>query len=590
MSFYRILALIRKDLEWIRGNKKLLAIATSSFSMFFIVIIFSGKVSPSLLQGQPTEEGLKIVKTMEIIVKQMVFLISMIPLGIFWTSNLIVQEKDKGTFLAVLTTPLKYYEFVLGKLFVAFSILFSFSFLALFLDLFINKNSLITSLSHSPFVIVNVALLSGTLCLIGLICGLYVESNIGQQKLVSALTMILLVMVMFGMFADIPGMVAFMPFLKVVSSFSPFLHFLQVFSETSQLKLLMHTGFNILFFGAFLTFSYFYVKFYFSNNREKRFSPKLLMGLSGIISLYLLSGLMASVLIKKNYENVALVELRNRIMNEQSFNVAKRSVIPLEDFFKNSEIANFQLSPNGKYLAYLKPFQNRMHIHVRKVDDPDSERRITHQSTQDITSFGWKENDTLVFMKDFEGDENYHIYRVSVSGGDEKDLTPFKNTKVGIINFLEDISEDHILIGTNQRLKTVFDVYRLNIKTGEKQLVVKNPGNLTGYLADHEGKLRLALSMDGVNSSVYYRETEEEEFQKIMTTDFRNSFAPIMFTFDNKNLYVSSNVDRDKAVIEMFDPRKKKMLSTVFSHPEVDVDTLVYSRKRKVLVSAVYTT
>ena len=241
-------------------------------------------------------------------------------------------------------------------------------------------------------------------------------------------------------------------------------------------------------------------------------------------------------------------------------------------------------------MAYLKPFQSRMSIHIQKVDDADSERRITNQSAENILYFEWKESDTLVFVKDFGGDENYHIFTASVSGEKEKDLTPFKDTKVGVVDWLDGISEDHILIRTNQRLKTVFDVYRLNIKTGEKQLLVKNPGHFISYLTDHEGKLRVAVSQDGVERPLYYRETEEEEFQKILTMSFKDYFVPIIFTFDNKNLYIGSNINRDKMAIEIFDPREKKVLSTVFSHPEVDVGGLGYSKKRQVLTDVAYTT
>lgn len=277
-------------------------------------------------------------------------------------------------------------------------------------------------------------------------------------------------------------------------------------------------------------------------------------------------------------------------MKSPSSNSVQKNLIPLEDFFKNSEIRAVQLSPNGKYLAYLKPYKNRMNIHVRKVDHSEPEKRITHQTTRDIPLFFWKENDTLLFFKDSGGDENFHIFRVFATGEGEKDLTPFKETKVQPIDWLEEISEDSILIGLNQRDKTVFDVHRLNIKTGEIKMIAKNPGYFTGWMTDHEGKLRVALSTEEINNSVYYRDTEEEEFQKIITTDFKDSLTPCLFTFDNKNLYVSSNCNRDKAAIEIFDPKQKKTLSTVFSHSEVDVSRLSHSKKRKTLLAALYTT
>ena len=232
----------------------------------------------------------------------------------------------------------------------------------------------------------------------------------------------------------------------------------------------------------------------------------------------------------------------------------EQELIHLEEFFQN-RTSSIQLSPNGEYLAYLKPFQNRLNIHVRKVDDAKTEKRITNQTARDIRDFAWKNNDTLLFTRDFSGDENFHIFRVSLTGEGEKDLTPFKDTKSNIIDILDDISEDHILISTNQRDKRIFDVYRLNIKTGEMQLVLKNPGQFAGWVTDHKGKLRVALATDGINSSVYYRDSETEEFQEIVRTDFKDTFVPIVFTFDNKNLYAASNLDGDKIAFVEFDPK-----------------------------------
>ena len=144
------------------------------------------------------------------------------------------------------------------------------------------------------------------------------------------------------------------------------------------------------------------------------------------------------------------------------------------------------------------------------------------------------------------------------------------------------ISKDHILIETTQRDKSVFDAYRLNAKTGNIEMIAENPGYFVDWMIDHKGLLRLATSIDGTDSSIYYRGTEKEKFQKIITTGFKDEFSPIMFSFDNQNLYVRSNLKRDKMAIELFDPKQKKTLSTLFVHPDVDVLAhLSYSKKEK---------
>ena len=275
----------------------------------------------------------------------------------------------------------------------------------------------------------------------------------------------------------------------------------------------------------------------------------------------------------------------NKISDEE---YRKKGLIPIGDFFKNSEISGFSISPNGKYLAYLKPYKKRMNIHIREIAS-DTEKRITDQTDRDVLGFAWKEDETILYFGDYFGDENIHIFRTSIDGKNKKNLTPFRGTKVGIVDWLENISKDTILIQMNKRNKRFFDVYRLNIKTGDLKKIAKNPGHYTGWMTDHDGKLRVAVGTDGVNKSLYYRDTEKEDFKEIFSSNFKTTFSPMLFDFDNKRFYVSTNVKRDKSAIKLFDP-KTRSLSTLFSHPEVDVGYLGWSRKDKKITSITYTT
>ena len=266
----------------------------------------------------------------------------------------------------------------------------------------------------------------------------------------------------------------------------------------------------------------------------------------------------------------------------------KRGLIPLQNFFKKPEIVHVQISPNGKYLAYLKPYKKRLNIYIKKLGVENSEKRLTSQTDRDIAGFSWKENDTLIFMRDFGGDENYQIFRISAEGKNEKSLTPFKKVQHRLVDDLESISKEEIIISSNKRDPKVFDAYRLNVKTGKMKLIAQNPGYFTGWMADYKGHLRVAISVDGVNTAIYYREKEDQKFELIFQTNFKNTFRPLMFDFNNKNLYVKSNINRDKTAIQLFNPKIKKVLKTVFSHPEVDVRNIIVSKKRKKLLGVSY--
>lgn len=263
-------------------------------------------------------------------------------------------------------------------------------------------------------------------------------------------------------------------------------------------------------------------------------------------------------------------------------------VLPMEDFFRNPEVGAFSLSPDGAKLAFVKPWERRMNVYVRDIET-GAEKRVTSATERDIAGFFWKGSDRIVYIQDKGGDENFHIYLTDIEGKASRDLTPFDGVRAGVLDDLEEDPE-HMLLEMNRRNPEVFDVYRCELATGELTQIAENPGNITGWLTDHDGRLRVAYETDGVNSSLLYRPTEKDEFKTLVTTNFKDSFLPLMFGYDNKLLYVASNLGRDKIAVYTFDPDANKTQDLVFEHPDVDVASLISSKKRKVITGVVYTT
>lgn len=262
--------------------------------------------------------------------------------------------------------------------------------------------------------------------------------------------------------------------------------------------------------------------------------------------------------------------------------------IPLSDFFRNPEKTHFLISPNGKFVSFLAPYNERLNIFVQETGTGTT-RRITEVTERDIYNYFWGNDKTIIYLRDNAGDENYHFFSVNIESGMNRDLTPFEGVRANLVDKLEDFDSE-ILIEMNKRNSEVFDVYRLNIETGEMKLAAENPGNISGWVTDHEGKIRAALTTDGVNNSLLFRETEKDEWRIIITTDFKESIVPLFFTFDNSYLYASSNIGRDKSAIIKYDIKNAKELEVIFEHPDVDVYYMSYSRKRKVLTAISYDT
>tara|TARA_X000000368_G_scaffold126752_1_gene99561 strand:- start:702 stop:2522 length:1821 start_codon:yes stop_codon:yes gene_type:complete len=265
----------------------------------------------------------------------------------------------------------------------------------------------------------------------------------------------------------------------------------------------------------------------------------------------------------------------------------KAPLIPMEDFFRNPEKASFNISPNGKHIAYMKPWKTRMNVFVMDMNTK-KETRLTSFEERGVYGYAWLTDKRIGYIKDDGGNENMHFYAIDIDASNEIDLTPFENVQARIIDDLEN-DPNYIIIGLNKRNPQIHDPYRINVNDGKMEMIAENPGNISGWMTDHDGKLRIAITSDGVNTSILHRASESGKFKSILTTDFKVSVSPLFFTFDNKNLYVASNRGRDKSGIFKFDVNNAEEGELIFEHDEVDVSGLMYSRKRKVITGVSYT-
>ena len=264
----------------------------------------------------------------------------------------------------------------------------------------------------------------------------------------------------------------------------------------------------------------------------------------------------------------------------------KAQTFPLEDFFRNPEKIAYRISPDGKYFSFMAPYERRLNIFIQKIGTDES-TRLTSETERDITAYFWGNNNRILFLKDTGGDENYHLYGVNIDGSNLKALTAFEGVRTRVIDDLPDI-ESEIIIGLNQRNRQIFDPYRLNIETGEMTMLAENPGNIQAWMTDHDGKLRLAFTVDGVNQSVLYRDTENENFVTVITTSFKETLDPLSFTSDNQKLYASSNLNRDKAALVIFDPKTAKETEVLYENDKYDISKIIFSKKNKLLQGVIY--
>jgi len=260
--------------------------------------------------------------------------------------------------------------------------------------------------------------------------------------------------------------------------------------------------------------------------------------------------------------------------------------ISVEDFMKNPGNFGYELSPDGNYITFSSSWENRSNVFVKKMNDDSEPVRVSNSKDRDVAGFFWKDNN-LLYVKDKGGDENFHIYSTTFNGSEEKDLTPYPNVTVGILSGLQGV-KDEILIMMNKEDATVFDVYKLNVKTGETTHVAKNPGNIASWLADRNGNVRIAVASDGVEGTILYRDSEKDEFKPFIEMEAGDEVVPLAFSKDNQYIYATSNKGRDKVEVVKYDLKGKE--EVIMSNDQVDVSGVLYSAEHDKLLYGAYIT
>jgi len=262
--------------------------------------------------------------------------------------------------------------------------------------------------------------------------------------------------------------------------------------------------------------------------------------------------------------------------------------IPLENFFKNPRKTAFQLSPDGKYVSFLQPYKNHMNVYVQHVEG-GKVTRISSETNYNISYHCWGSNDEIVYMKN-DPEKGPFLYVVNKEGENFRQVFSEGQLRLKFINPSR-IINNQLLLALNKRDSTFFDAYKLDIASGTLKLAEKNPGNISQWIADEDGKLKLAIASDGDTETLLYRETESMAFKPVVTYSFKSKIAPVGFSNRRGHtIYALSNYNRDKMAIVEINCISGKEERIVFTHDSVDVSEAGYSPLSHQLLFAGYET
>ena len=223
------------------------------------------------------------------------------------------------------------------------------------------------------------------------------------------------------------------------------------------------------------------------------------------------------------------------------------SLLDRDLFFGDPEILAAQISPDGMYIAFLRPYKGTRNIWVKRTEDPFSAARpITQQTKRPVSMYFWsRDAKYLLFVQDQGGDENFNVYAVDPAGGkkgaipDARNLTDVKGVRAEIID-VPRTDPAVIYVGLNDRDKAWHDLYRVNIATGERTLVRKNTDRIATWVFDNTGQLRLALR-SARNGDTEFLRADSDSFHQIYSCTLFEQCRAFQFHKDGKRVYIASN-------------------------------------------------
>lgn len=223
-------------------------------------------------------------------------------------------------------------------------------------------------------------------------------------------------------------------------------------------------------------------------------------------------------------------------------------LIPREVLFGNPVKAAPQISPDGKKISYLAPVNNVLNVWVKTIGQQD-DRPITNDQDRGVRNYFWaQDNRHIFYLQDVDGNENWRLYEVDLATLKVRDLTPYENIQVRIVD-LDKHFPNEMLLAMNKENPSVHDVYHLDLKTGALKIVAKNPGNISDWLSDSNFKVRGAqVARDDGGSDLLIRADENSPWKTILSWNMDDAMVsgPVSFTKDGAALYLRDARGADK--------------------------------------------
>ena len=272
--------------------------------------------------------------------------------------------------------------------------------------------------------------------------------------------------------------------------------------------------------------------------------------------------------------------------------------------FGNPDKSALKISPNHQMISYLAPLNDVLNVWVAPVDNPEKAVAVTNDTLRGIRIYFWSyNNEQILYLQDLGGDENWQLHAVNVNTKEDKNLTPFEEIigpdgqpvtmpdgrKLRPRANMQEVSykyPNEILIGLNTRNPQYFDIYKLNIISGELNMIQQND-RFAGFQTDNDYNVRYALENTpdgGMEIFIPDGKNGWKTFDKIPMEDALTT-SPIDFNKTGDILYMIDSRQRNTAaLIAVTLTTGEKEL--IYENPRADLSNIMIHPTEKTIEAA----
>lgn len=269
--------------------------------------------------------------------------------------------------------------------------------------------------------------------------------------------------------------------------------------------------------------------------------------------------------------------------------------LPVETFFQNYQYSQVGLSPDGNHLAALASVHKRLALAVLDLQSRVPTWAFAHRALN--VGWYWWANTNRLFLAAGKDGILFELYSVNRDGTHPIDINPRHCYCTGFIGLLPG-SPDELLIGSilpgdvSRYASLLYpNVERMQLNSGYTTREVTNPGNVTRWMADRNGVVRIGWAREDTRMKILYRPNNQAKWETIADYNYdEDGIDPIGFDYDNAKLLVRDYGGEQVEGIYTFDVGKKRTQTLAFRHAEADAETLVFSNWKQAIVGVTYQT